>query len=338
MPAFVPARPPEGNTLNSDNKMHLSLQLVSGRLLTRLLFVVTLLLPTAAGAWSTIHRSLTAFGGEYTVPASTPPGTVIARQTLPIADLCAPGGCKLESYNTERSGYPTGDVGYIHPTSVQGVGQRLVLNGAPLYAMTNGYSDPIRVDNALELQLITTGAPIKSAALASDVYPGVVTSLVLTSWIKDLYGTEIRLSGSIRSVAGTCFVDSPTVTLSPIAAARLPTVGSSGGGAAFTLNVSKCPAGYNRVGYKLSQSAVSPAGPPGVLQASSSSSAHGVTIQLKDSSGAGLELNRSYPINEYSKTSGGSYNVSLRADYYRTAPQITVGSVNADVTVYLDYQ
>ena len=308
-------------------------QTYASALSTAWLFVL-LLLPLGAEAQNATVR---AFGTAISAPATAPSGQILARQPINTNQLCDDAQCDITALYL----YPYGHTAVFDmvaiPTTVPGVNTQLVIKGAP--KSSNIFSPPISISSPIEVQLVSTGGGVNSGTLHgssnTDAYFTVAAKNPRSGVTKQTY---ILLTGQITAIQGTCTVTTPPVTLPPISTARLPTVGSTSGGAAFTMNVDRCPAGYNRVGYTLTQSTASPQAPPGVLQSTTDSSARGVKIQLKDSTGTGLHLNRSYQVNEYRKASGGSYKIPLRADYYRTESIITPGTVKADVTVSLDYQ
>ncbi|ACB69062.1 Fimbrial protein (plasmid) [Burkholderia ambifaria MC40-6] len=301
---------------------------------TRWGVAILLLLPVTG---ETQAATINAFGQAISVPSTAPAGTVIARQAISPNEACASDRCEITSVAQFPRGGETGSTDPIIPTTVPGVSARLIINGTP--ATTTNYSPPVVITRSMEVQLLADGSGVHSGKLGGAASGQEYFLLGITRPYDGLkLNLGINLRGTVTSIPGTCNVSTAPVTLPPVPSSRLPTVGSSSGGTAFTLNVERCPAGYNRVGYSLSQPNYSPQTPPGVLQPSASSSARGVNIQLTDSSGSGLELNRSHTMTEYSKTTGGSYKVPLRADYYRTGSRITPGTVTSDVTVALDYQ
>ncbi len=76
----------------------------------------------------------------------------------------------------------------------------------------------------------------------------------------------------------------------------------------------------------------------GVLALSSDSTAAGVGLQLKDSSGKALKYNTQYTLASYSSSVGGSYTIPLTANYYQTSESVTPGSANAVLIFTMLYQ
>ena len=299
--------------------------------------VCGLIAPPSAAAAKSYQYNVDVFDREIAVPATAPTGQILARQLLSPDQLCNADQCDISSVTL----YPYGnhasfDVSTI-PTTARGVNTQLLINGVPRtsgdYSYLNGVSSPI------EVRLVAAGGGVTSHSLNSQgatvAYFKVYAKNPLSG---DSYWVYIYSSGRITAIKGTCAVTTPPVTLPPLTTAGLPPPGATAGGATFNMKVERCPAGYNRVGYSLSQPTASPLPQPGVLQNNTDSTARGVRIRLEDTKGSPLRLNESYPVNEYSKANGGSYAIPLRAVYYRTTAVASPGTVKADVTVSLDYQ
>jgi major type 1 subunit fimbrin (pilin) len=106
----------------------------------------------------------------------------------------------------------------------------------------------------------------------------------------------------------------------------------------FNIAVNACPGGLTKIQYQfIPLNAVLDA-TNGVLALSSSSTATGIGVQLKDGSGAALKYNTQYTLSGYNTTTGGSYTIPLTAAYYQTASSVTPGSANAVLTFTLTYQ
>ncbi|NMK47212.1 fimbrial protein [Achromobacter sp. Bel] len=106
----------------------------------------------------------------------------------------------------------------------------------------------------------------------------------------------------------------------------------------FNVLVNACPAGLNSVQYQFVpvNAVLDPAN--GVLALSNDSTATGIGLQLKDSNDTAVQYNKQYTLTAYSKATGGSYSIPLRAAYYQTADTVTPGSANAMLTFTMTYQ
>jgi len=106
----------------------------------------------------------------------------------------------------------------------------------------------------------------------------------------------------------------------------------------FNIAVNACPTGLTKIQYEfIPVNAVLDA-TNGVLALSSGSTATGIGVQLKDSSGSPLQYNVPYTLSDYNTSTGGSYTIPLKAAYYQTAPSVTPGSANAVLTFTMTYQ
>jgi major type 1 subunit fimbrin (pilin) len=106
----------------------------------------------------------------------------------------------------------------------------------------------------------------------------------------------------------------------------------------FNVAVNACPTGLASIQYQfIPVNAVLDA-TNGVLALSSTSTAAGIGVQLKDGNGNPIQYNTQYTLSAYNTATGGSYTIPLTAAYYQTAATVTPGSANAVLTFTLTYQ
>ncbi|MCA7997426.1 fimbrial protein [Burkholderia metallica] len=173
----------------------------------------------------------------------------------------------------------------------------------------------------------------------STLKPSLFNMYFTIRYKSGLFGdsSSIYLATDAEYIAGTCSVQSKTVQLPGAKTAEFSGVGSTAHPTPFTLNLSNCPARFNKIGYQLNPLNGEVAGMPGVLAPRSDSTAKGIAIGLIDpATNQPLTFNVSRPT-PYNGIAG-SYSVPLIAAYRQTDAKIGGGSVNAAVTVLLDYQ
>lgn len=107
----------------------------------------------------------------------------------------------------------------------------------------------------------------------------------------------------------------------------------------FDVSINACPAGsLTKIQYQfIPVNAVIDAN-NGLLALSSTATATGIALQLKDGSNAPLKFNTQYTLTGYNSVAGGSYKVPLKAAYRQTAATVTPGSANAALTFTMTYQ
>ncbi|CAJ0884057.1 hypothetical protein R77567_03632 [Ralstonia sp. LMG 32965] len=131
---------------------------------------------------------------------------------------------------------------------------------------------------------------------------------------------------------------SQTVQLPPTFARNLTGIGATAGERSFQININDCPKGYNKILYRLKPVGDTVETSAGVLPLSPESTAKGVKIKVTDSAGAAAVFDTSTQIDDYSKTTGGSYSIPMRASYVQTDANVTPGTVNGAMSVLMEYQ
>ncbi|MGN8121238.1 fimbrial protein [Pseudomonas sp. 22082] len=112
----------------------------------------------------------------------------------------------------------------------------------------------------------------------------------------------------------------------------------------FQIPLNRCPEGINGVTYSLTPVASSPAldARQGIIALNPQSTAIGAAIQINDTSGTPMVLDKKYPFKTYS-SSGGSFNIPLSAKYVRaplsagSSTGIRPGTANGEIAFIIEY-
>ncbi|WP_230942227.1 fimbrial protein [Burkholderia stagnalis] len=275
----------------------------------------------------------TAFGaGRIAAPSNTATGAILARHYFTPKQICEKDVCEVTRARLYNKGstfrpQPGPDV----ETTVDGLSARVLLDGVPMKSNTRQ-----SVRNTVEVQLIRDSRAPKSGPLK----PGIVNSYFDIDYKSGLLGETayIYLEADVNFINGTCSVPNQTVNLPDTSTTSFRGVGSTTAGRAFSLRLTNCPAGYNRVGYQVSPLNGPVSGIPGALQLRPDSTASGVGIKLSDAkTQLPLAFDRSIAT-PYNGSAAPQIDIPLNAEYVQTAEKITGGTVQAGALVLLDYQ
>ncbi|MBN3817322.1 type 1 fimbrial protein [Paraburkholderia sp. Se-20369] len=137
-----------------------------------------------------------------------------------------------------------------------------------------------------------------------------------------------------------CTTPNVTVNMGSVMQSAFKGIGSTGGMTPIPVNVAvnACPIGLTSIQYQFTPVNAVLDSTNGVLALSSDSTATGIGLQLKDGSGNALKYNTKYTLTSYSSTTGGSYTIPLKANYYQTSASVTAGTANAVLTFTMTYQ
>ncbi len=282
----------------------------------------------------------------------------------------AASGMVFEPLSLTKAGMtvtgPSGGTYTVWNTNVPGVGVaigvRTYANGCGWYQPFQDLGTPFTVfpspwtggscnQNGTGSTVINGGQAQAALVKTGPITAGTVTGGVLfeggSATAQSLYAaytiaTSNRVSYSLTQTAVTvaaCTTPNVTVTMGSYMQSVFKGIGSTTTPAkAFNVAVNACPSGLNSIQYQfIPVNAVLDA-TNGVLALASGSTATGIGLQLKDSSGNPLKYNTQYTLTSYSKTTGGSYTIPLTAAYYQTAASVTAGSANAQLTFTMTYQ
>ncbi|VWD07398.1 type-1 fimbrial protein subunit A [Burkholderia lata] len=314
---------------------------------------------------------------SVTVPRDAPNGTVLTSwvstpnvsnyYTCAVSGTAA-AGMVFEPLSMTKSGMtvkgPTGVAYTVWNTNVPGVG---VAIGVSSYA--NGCGSLPWVDlgvpsspfpspwtgNACNANGIVTSISNGGMAQAALVKTGPITAGTVTGGVLLVGASATSTGGNVYTVATSPLVSfSLTSTNVSVAACTTPNVTVNMGShmqseftgigsttkqaVAVNVAVNACPTGLNSIQYEFDPVNAVLDSTNGVLALSSGSTATGIGLQLKDSSGNALKYSTPYTLTSYSKSTGGSYTIPLTARYYQTAAKVTAGSANAVLTFTMTYQ
>ncbi|WP_126282604.1 fimbrial protein [Burkholderia stagnalis] len=291
-------------TLNTTNYFNCT---VSGSYASGMVFET--LSMTKAGTTATLN------GKAYNVWNTNVPGVGVAIGVNPYVSTCGSRGW-------QDLGKPSGT--FPSPWS----GGVCTQNGS----VTNG-------GQAL-LALVKTG-PITAGTVSGLQFEGAsVTGPGLTGpfTIGASGHVLFSLTPTIINVAA-CTTPNVTVNMGSTMQSAFKGIGSTTNPpVAVNVAVNACPSGLNSIQYEFIPVNAVLDSTNGVLALSSDSTATGIGLQLKDSSGNALKYNTQYTLTSYNTSTGGSYTIPLKAAYYQTAATVKPGSANAVLTFTMMYQ
>ncbi|RQZ68969.1 type 1 fimbrial protein, partial [Burkholderia glumae] len=195
----------------------------------------------------------------------------------------------------------------------------------------------------LEVALVKTG-PIKGGTLTGEVRvrEGAIYTKDAST---ELYYTMMAsgqksfvLSSTTINFATCTTMESLEVEMGSAKQSSFTGIGSTTPAQTFELRFSNCPTGLNSVQYEfIPMNAVADAA-NGVIGLAPYSSASGIGVQIKDSSGKAIKFNTLYTLKNYNSSTGGSYAVPLTANYYQTSARVTPGTAEALLIFTTMYQ
>ncbi|VWD43911.1 type-1 fimbrial protein subunit A [Burkholderia lata] len=252
----------------------------------------------------------------YTVWNTNVPGVGVAIGVNSIVNGCGP-------QNWLDLGTPT------PPFPGPWVGNACNANGS----VTNGGQTEVALvkTGPITAGMVAGGVLFEGASTTGSTFSGPYT--VATSG-----HVSFSLTTTTVSVA-SCTTPDVTVNMGSHMQSEFTGIGSTTKQAvAVNVAVNACPIGLNSILYEFDPVNAVLDATNGVLALSSSSTATGIGLQLKDGSGNALKYNTPYTLTSYSKSTGGSYTIPLTARYYQTAASVTAGSANAVLTFTMTYQ
>jgi len=254
-------------------------------------------------------------GLAYTVWNTNVPGVGIAIGVNPYVSTCGYQGW-------QNLGKPSG----TFPTPWSG--GVCTQNGS----LTNG--------GQAEMALVKTG-PITAGTVTGLQFEGAsVTGPTIHGPFTVAPSGHVLFSLSPTNITvAACTTPDVTVNMGSHMQSEFTGIGSTTKQAvAVNVAVNACPIGLNSIQYEFDPVNAVLDATNGVLALSSGSTATGIGLQLKDSSGNALKYSTPYTLTSYSKSTGGSYTIPLTARYYQTAAKVTAGSANAVLTFTMTYQ
>lgn len=147
--------------------------------------------------------------------------------------------------------------------------------------------------------------------------------------------THINL-GPIDFIVPTCQTRDVDVMLGEVYMGKFSGIGSEAGARDFAITLDNCPAGFNKITYRLDPvNEVLDANKGLVRIDKGSGNASGIAIRVQGR-GSTLRFGTEQELSSYNG-SKGSYDIPLSASYYQTGP-ITPGTANASLEFRISYQ
>lgn len=142
--------------------------------------------------------------------------------------------------------------------------------------------------------------------------------------------------GPIDFIVPTCQTRDVDVMLGEVYMGKFSGVGSEAGARDFSITLDNCPAGLNKITYRLNPVNEVLDANKGLIQIDKGSgSASGIAIRIQGR-GSTLRFGTEQELSSYNG-SKGSYDIPLSASYYQTGP-ITPGTANASLEFRISYQ
>ncbi|HEK1624951.1 TPA: type 1 fimbrial protein [Pseudomonas aeruginosa] len=190
---------------------------------------------------------------------------------------------------------------------------------------------PATLGVAVAVRLIKIGPILPGTQLKrTEVAKG--TSYV--SSYPDL-STHINI-GPIDFIVPTCQTRNVDVMLGEVYMGKFSGVGSEAGTQDFAITLENCPAGFNKITYRLDSLNEVIDANKGLIQIDKvSGNASGIAIRIQGQ-GSALKFGTEQELSSYNGAKG-SYDIPLSASYYQTGP-ITPGTANASIEFKISYQ
>lgn len=187
-----------------------------------------------------------------------------------------------------------------------------------------------------------TAALVKTAAVISaggTVAGGTIAQSVMmyggTNQTGAAYSYQMN---SINIVPLLCSTPNVSVSLGKHQRSEFKGVGYTTATVDYNFNIQDCPAGLNTIRYRFDALTTVLNSSQSVVALDSTSQATGLGVQLLDGTGSALALATYKTFADYKTATGGSYSIPLKARYYQTAANVTVGKARSGITVTMLYQ
>lgn len=149
---------------------------------------------------------------------------------------------------------------------------------------------------------------------------------------------DLVFTGGPTFTAAACVTSNVLVDLRSHKNTEFSGIGTTTAPTSFQIGLNHCPAGLNRIQYRVDAVTAVADANRSVVSLDAASGARGVGVQLLDGQGNVLPLGSNLTLAGYNPAVGGSYAIALQARYYQTAAPVTAGSANTSVTFTLTYQ
>lgn len=267
------------------------------------------------------------------VPRDTPNGTVIGHYEFngPAAFSMV---CTGDLYGLVNFAGPTPAVGRVlMPIGTTGLSWQWSIFGRGEFEQSFGSNFLAGVVSSSGgrlqiLELVKTGA-----VTAGTVVPAGELG-------RRRYGSRdvwsLRLGNPITVTTPSCSTADVAVAMGSYRRSDLSGIGSTTGQVSFAINLD-CPAGVNRIRYRVDPLTPVINASQSVVALDSGSGATGIGLQLLNASGSGP-----LPLSAFQSFGGnagaGTYSIPLRARYYQTGAMVGGGRANASMAFTLSYE
>lgn len=285
------------------------------------------------------------FSGSVVVPRDVPIGTELARFTwkmttssnVQLASCAGPYTAELAAPVTPFTPASTGGV---FPTNVAGVGVKVTTQSGTVFPRTvyldagSGLGVYNNNNSAVSYIFVKTGGISGGTVSGADV-----PSVALT-YLPSVPIYRVSALGAVTFLAASCTTPDVWVDLGHHLKSEFTGAGYTTANVAFNLQLNNCPAGMNSIKYRIDPVTNVQLPAKSVVALDATSSATGVGVQLLTSSGGAhpLGAGTDQVFTSYSRTTGGSYTIPLKARYYQTGATVTSGLANTTMMFTMTYQ
>jgi len=186
---------------------------------------------------------------------------------------------------------------------------------------------------------MNAGTPIAYIfVVTGPISPGTVTASDVPTALFEFEGNHyfrFNATGSVKFVPLSCRTPDVTVDMGTVRATDLKSVGASSTPVGFNVTADQCPTGLSSITYQFKAPDGVLDAAAGVIALSGDSTARGIALRLMNEAGAALNFDTPYTIPV--KTGTSSYQLPLKAAYYRTSQTIGSGTANAIMTFTMSY-
>lgn len=316
------------------------------------------LLITGGQSWAgcTVTNPVTQVGNfptSFTLSASQAVGTPIGSEiTVPksseVAMTCS-GGTTWALLRL-NPGWSASGIANVYNTSIPGIGVKvrddfttpvltaLTPDVQKWYTPGTNYNGNAYLDG-IKVQFYVTGP------LTTGEYPA---ETIVEAWMNNIVSTSgganyvtLKLP-AITVKALTCETPNITVNLDKYSRSDFSGINSKSPAKVFNFQIKNCSTGMNSVNYTFAPAAGVTLKESGTanqyITLDGSSTASGVGIQVLYNDGTIVPFNSKIKYTGYSKTTGGSYTIPMKARYIQTASNINGGTANSAVEFTMSYE
>ncbi|MEN2433402.1 fimbrial protein [Comamonas sp. F1-6] len=270
------------------------------------------------------------------VPRDVPDGTLVFTDIKPLArDIrfsCYTNSTPFGMLAAPARGPTPVDSSYF-PTGTPGLSFRIKTR-------TGGFIPPPIAQKPGQWMLVghMTLELLKTSAFepSGQIKAGEIGTLKLGPDILVTY----RLAQPINFIAGSC--ESPDVNVAmgdDYISSDFDGPGTRTIPVSFNLNLNRCPPGMGKVNYTFVALTKVIDASQGIVGLNDGSGAIGVGLQIRDGNDVPLALDTPHTFTGYDSRQGGSFQIPLKANYYRLTnePRYKPGTANTELIFIMSY-